>query len=107
MWPSIRRWHDWAMIKLGPLSRGGAQPQALHYSWERAGLVVPGQPVPWCAETVVIEALVRLPVPTGRRKTDFFLRLLGREPVPAETLTAVEGEDCYRITFRMPPPTAT
>jgi hypothetical protein len=95
------------MIKLGPLSRGGAQPQALHYSWERAGHVVAGQPVPWCAETVVVEALVRLPAPTGRRKADFSLRLSGREPLPAETLVAVEGADCYRATFRLSPPAAT
>jgi hypothetical protein len=40
MWPWIKRWRDWAMHDLWPLHRSGPQPQALHYSYEQAGLFV-------------------------------------------------------------------
>ncbi len=107
MWHWIKRWRDWAMRELRRFSRPSAQPQALHYSYERAGLTLSDQPIPWCAESVTVEALVRLPSSTGRRKSDFFLRMPGRELVAAEHLRRAEGEEHYRITFRMPPPSAT
>ena len=55
------------------------QPQALHFSYEKAGLVVADQPIPWNAEAVVVEASLRLPSSSGRRKNDFSLRVSGQE----------------------------
>ncbi len=107
MWPWIRRWRDWLMREPWPLSRGAAVPRALYFSWERAGLLVSGQPIAWCAEAVLVEALVRLPAAGNRHKGDFCLRLPAREPVPAEQLRRVEGEEHYRIHFRLPPLPAT
>jgi hypothetical protein len=108
MWPWIKPWRDWAMPNLWPFSRSAAQPRALHYSYERAGLDLPDQPIPWNAEGVRVEALVRLPPSIGRRKGDFSLRVLGGEMVPAEHLRRAEdqGDDLYRVTFRLPPPKA-
>ena len=60
MWPWIKRWRDWAMNDLWSMHRLGPQPQALHYSYEKAGLTIPGQPIPWNAEAVVVEANLRL-----------------------------------------------
>jgi hypothetical protein len=106
MWPWLKRWRDWAMHDLWPLHRIGPQQQALHASYEKAGLTVHGQPVPWNAEAVVVEALLRLPA-SSRRKGDYFLRLPGHDPFPAEHLRRQEGEDRYRVSFRLPPPGAT
>jgi hypothetical protein len=87
----------------GRLSRRAAQPKSLCYSWERAGLLVSGQPIAWCAEAILVEVHVRL-APTGPRcKSDFALRLPGREDIAAEQLRRVEGEDLYRANFRLPP----
>ena len=61
MWPWIKRWRDWAMTDLWSMHRIGPQPQALHYSYEKAGLTLHDQPIPWNAEAVLVEALVRLP----------------------------------------------
>ena len=72
MWPSIKRWRDWAMDNLWPLYRIGPQPQALHYSYEKAGLVLHDQPIPWNAEAVLVEAQLRLPTAAGRRKAGLF-----------------------------------
>src|SRR5947209_4254144 len=107
MWPWIKRWRDWAMHELWPLYRVGPQPQALHHSYEKAGLTLHDQPIPWNAEAVLVEALVRLPATAGRRRGDFQLRLPGQEPVAAEQLRRQEGDERYRVLFRLTPPGAT
>ncbi len=105
MWPWIKRWRDWAMHDFWPLYRIGPQSQALHASYEKAGLVVHDQPIPWNAEAVLVEALLRLPASSGRRKGDFQLRIPGQDLHPAEQLRRLEGcEDRYRLSFRVPPP---
>jgi hypothetical protein len=106
MWPWIKRWRDWLMNDLLPLYRIGAQPQALHYSYEKAGLVVNDQPVPWNAEAVLVEASLRLP-PSARRKSDFQLRLPFHEPFPADELRRQDADERYRVLFRIPPPGVT
>jgi hypothetical protein len=108
MWPWIKRWRDWAMNELWPLFRLGPQPQALHFSYEKAGLTIHDQPIPWNAEAVLIDALVKADTSTPRRKTDFALRLATQEVVPAESLRRQDADNCQRVTFRLPPPpTAT
>jgi hypothetical protein len=107
MWPSIKRWRDWAMHDLWPMHRIGPQPQALHYSFEKAGLTLHDQPVPWNAEAVLVEVLLRLPPAATRRKLDFQLRLPEREPILPETLRRDETEDRHRLFFRLPTPPRT
>jgi hypothetical protein len=107
MWPWLKHWRDWAMNNLWPLYRINPQPQALHFGYEKAGLTIHDQPVPWNAEAVVVEASLRLPSAASRRKVDFLLRLLGQEPLPAEQLRRAEGEDRYHLQFRFPAPGMT
>ena len=83
MWPWIKRWRDWAMHDLWPLHRIGPQPQAMHYSYEKAGLTVDNQPIPWNADAVLVECLLRLSA-AGRKKTDFTLHLPDQPPVKAK-----------------------
>src|SRR5579885_971447 len=107
MWPWIKRWRDWAMNDLWPMYRVAFQPQALHFSYEKAGLTVHDQPIPWRAEAVLVEAAVRLPASAPRRKADFALRVPGEEPQPADALRRQDGDDRHRVVFRLPPPAAT
>ena len=81
MWPWIKRWRDWAMNELWPLFRLGPQPQALHFSYEKAGLTIHDQPIPWNAEAVLIDALV---------KADFVERLNSRNETVVELRGALE-----------------
>jgi hypothetical protein len=110
MWPWIKRWRDWAMHDLWRMHRTSPQPQALHFSYEKAGLTVDGQPIPWNADVVVVEALLRLPGAASRRKADFQLRIAGHDPYPPENLRPEDpsgpGEDrsFFRLFFRLPPP---
>jgi hypothetical protein len=107
MWPWIKRWRDWAMNELWPFYRISPQPQAIHYSYEKAGLTVHDQPIPWNAEGVMVDARLRLPQSAGRRKTDFLLRLAGRDPVPADDMRRQDADNHYRLTFRVEPPGVT
>jgi hypothetical protein len=107
MWLWMKRWRDWAMNDLWPLYRISPQPQALHYSYEKAGLILHDQPIPWNAEAVLVEALLHLPPSASRRKGDFLLRLPGQQPAPAEQLHRREGDERYSIQFRVPPPGAS
>src|SRR5262245_18800254 len=104
MWPWIKRWRDWAMHDLWPIYRTGPRPQALHYSYEKAGLTLHDQPIPWNAEAVLVEALVRFPPAAARRKSDFLLRLPRQEPLVPESLRQDEADGRHRLLFRLPPP---
>jgi hypothetical protein len=70
-------------------------------------LTLDDQPIPWNAEAVVVESLVRVPASAGRRKGDFLLRVPGQDPVVAEKLGRDEPEDSCRVFFRLPTPTQT
>src|SRR5437868_6258364 len=107
MWPWIKRWRDWAMRDLWPLYRIGLQPQALHYSYEKAGLTLHDQPIPWNAEAVLVEAAVRPRVNGPCRKADFLLRVGRQEPIAPESIRRDDGEERYRLFFRFPPPGQT
>src|SRR5262245_44966012 len=101
MWHWMKHFSAWVRGESRRLPRLAG----LRCAYERAGLVVPDEPVPWCAESVLVEASVHLPFLTGRRKDDFSLCLPGRAPVAAEQLRKVEGE-AHRVVFRLPPPGA-
>lgn len=103
MWHWIRHWRDWAMNEIVTPHRMASQPQSLYFSSEKAGLVLQNQPIPWGAEAVLVEALLRLP-PTARKKTDFTLRLNDLSSICAETIRKDESSDRYRLFFRLQPP---
>jgi hypothetical protein len=96
------------MNDLRPLLRLGPKPQALHFGYEKAGLVLHDPYVPWNADAILVEASLKLP-PAARRKTDFQLRLLQREPILADSLRAEEAGERYRLLFRFSniPPQST
>jgi hypothetical protein len=108
MWPWIKHLRDWAMRDFWPLHRTGPQPQALHCSYEKAGLTLDSQPIPWNAEAVLVEALVRLPASAGRRKGDFLLHLPEKKaPFPPEQMRREDADDRWRLFFRLPVPSHT
>ncbi len=97
------------MSDLQPTYRITSAPQALHYSFEKAGLVLHDQPIPWNAEAVLVEASLRLPTADVRRPADYLLLVPERDPVVAEGVRKQEGDDAqrYSVTFRLPPPPRT
>ena len=80
----------------------------MHYSYEKGGLVIDNQPIPWNADAVIVECLVaHLPGIAARRREEFLLRIPGREAVPLDSLRREEAQECYRLCFRFPPPSQT
>jgi hypothetical protein len=106
MWPWIKRWRAWAMHDLWHLYRTGPQSQALAYSFEKAGLTLHNQPIPWNAEAVLVEAQLLVKEP-ARRKADYGLRLAGHDPIPADSLRRDDADGRFRLFFRFPPPRTT
>jgi hypothetical protein len=97
------------MSDLLPTYRITSQPRALHYSFEKAGLVLHDQPIPWNAEAVLVEANLHLPHVSLRQSADFTLLVPGREPVCADSVRKQEGSDADRhsVSFRLLPPEQT
>lgn len=102
MWPSIRRWHDWASRRLFASSV-----PAIRHGYEKAGLIVHDQPIPWNADAVLVEASIRLAPGSTARASDFVLALPGNKRVPASALRFIESEGHHRVEFRLPPLTKT
>lgn len=103
MWPSIKRWRGWAMGEPGGPGRLRTQAEALHVTCEIAGLTLAGPAVPWCAESVTVEAGLRLPT-AARRIDDFTLRIAGRDPIRADALRPSPSDDRHHLFFRFAPP---
>ena len=100
---SLKRWRDWAMAELRPLTRSGPQLQALYFSYEKAGLTLHGPAIPWNADAVLVEVSVRL-APAHRRKSDFHLRLAEGDAIAPENFRPDEGGDRHRLFFRLATP---
>src|SRR5438046_677060 len=105
MWPWIKRWRDWVMNDLLPVTRLTSQ-QALYYRYEKAGLTLDNQPIAWSAEAVLVEATVRLPA-SGRSRVDFKLALPGQDPIQPESMRREESGGPFRLYFRLPAPKET
>src|ERR1700720_3303372 len=91
MWPWIKHWHDWATTDLWPLTRPTVQAQAMHHSYEKGGLVIDNQPIPWNADAVLVECLAHLPGNTTRSREEFLLRIPGHDPVPLDNMRRGES----------------
>ena len=78
--------------------------ERLSYAFEKGGLVLDNQPIPWCADHVAVQAAVHLSQHTPRSKGDFELRV-GTETVLPENCRM--EEDACRLSFRVPVPAKT
>jgi hypothetical protein len=81
----------------------GARLQSIRFRYEKAGLSVADEPIPWNAEAVLIEGLIRFPPGATPRKPDLQLRTPDRVPRPAVTLHADAEEGVVHAVFRLPP----
>jgi hypothetical protein len=80
--------------------------QGLHYSFEKAGLTLDRQAIPWNAEAVLVEAIVRLPHVTPEGLREFGLHLPGQPRIAAEASRPGDG-GLTRVFFRLAVPSST
>lgn len=97
----MTRWLDWARDNL--FRRARPLPLSAAVGFERAGAARWELPVPWTADAIVVDVLLRLPASV--RKVDFALRL-PFATFPADALRQ-DTDDRHRATFRFPVPLDT
>lgn len=105
MWRWMKHWIDSVRHDLIPLSAARRGGFAVHVRYDTGGHTHQDLPIPWAADAVTVEVVLRLP-PAARRKTDFLLRFPGFESVPADAVRPDNG-DRARVTFRFPVPRGT
>ncbi len=83
----------------------GALPRVdgLNYAFEKGGVTLENQAIPWCADSVLIGAVVLWPPQVPFVKGDFELQIGGNTYLP-ESQCREEGADSYRLQFRLPVP---
>ncbi len=95
---SLKQKLSWVARRLG-----GPSVRTLRFGYEKAGLQVAGEPIPWNAETVWVEAVVQVPAGRVWGKEDFHLHIPDRPPL-VPTLVGADPKQGVRVVFRMPPP---
>jgi hypothetical protein len=98
MWLALKRWPAWITRWLG-------RPHVaqLHFGYENAGLTVWDEPIPWNAESVLLETTAQFPNHRVGVVSDLSLQLPGRAPVPAVALSSDGPLERARFRFRFPP----
>src|SRR5215210_2323142 len=80
----------------------------LHVRYEKAGLILDSLPIPWNADAVIVEAIVRLPSTIPCTKEQFTLQFSNGAPTAwAEVLRQESKKAPVRVYFRMPVPDQT
>lgn len=91
----------WPQSRLSPPT-----PLALHFGYEKAGLTIDNQPIPWNAEAVLVHARVRLASRMRPVRKDFTL-ILGSSAISLAA-EAIHAEDkSLRVEFRLQVPVRT
>jgi hypothetical protein len=105
VWQWFKRTPSWVRTTVQSfLPAKSPRLKGIRFSYEKAGLSVTGEPVPWNAEAVVVEALIGLAPNVIYHKSDFQLRSLDHPPRMAVLLHADKEEGIVRVVFRLPPP---
>jgi hypothetical protein len=103
VWLCLKRWRAFVRHKISwPFLRmSRPKLRSIRFRYEKAGLTVADEPIPWNAEAVLVEVLVRFPPGTIPHKNDFQLRTPDRVPRMAVVVHPdSEGDIC--VLFRLP-----
>jgi hypothetical protein len=86
-----------------PTPASNAGPSGLHVRYEKAGLILDALPIPWNADAVIVEAIVRLPSTIPCTKDQFTLQFSNGAPtVWADVLRQESKKRPVRVFFRFP-----
>jgi hypothetical protein len=104
MWSQLQLWGKWTPPKLFAACHLPVKPRvlALQFRYDKAGLSVCNEPIPWNAEAVRIEALVRGPAQACGQREDYYLRVPGYPRLAADTLRP-GALGVAAASFRLPP----
>jgi hypothetical protein len=98
------------MPDLWPLFRCRPQALSLQYGFEKAGISIRDEPIPWNADAALVEMSMRCSTAyssSTQRKDDFELRLPHRKWFAAHGAQRRETDDQFVVSFRIPVPRTT
>jgi hypothetical protein len=106
MWAWFKHWYTQTARTLWRLFGRSPRLQSLHFSYEKAGLAVGAEPIPWNADALVIDALLDLLPEPGACRSDF--RASGPGELGTMALAVQPQSDAgpCRVVFRLAPPHA-
>lgn len=102
----LKHWRDWAMRDFWWLlqRQHPLRLEGIHFSYEKAGVVVRNEAIPWNADTVAVEAFIRFPPGAVRRKSDFQLRTNPDLGLISPSLLQRRGDqELFVVQFRFSP----
>src|SRR5262245_38355483 len=102
MWPSMTNWRDWAKPRFWPAGPGAPRAQTVRFLYEKCGLQIRDEPIPWCAESVIVEVAVKMPAGVPRRRTDFRLDFSDRQTIAPDQFYRADTSDEHMVSFRFP-----
>ncbi len=73
---------------------------SMSYAFEKGGLSLENQPIPWGADSILVNAVAELPHQLPRTKGDFELRV-GNETALPESQRVEDSADTARLQFRV------
>src|SRR5262249_46024424 len=106
MWLNIKRYLARATGGLSEVLRR-PRVRAVRCGYEKAGLTVWDEPIPWNAETVLVEVQVEYPAEAPGAKSDFCLCVPGQGRWTGAALDPDERAGHCRAVFRLVPPPKT
>src|SRR5262245_40200839 len=77
--------------------------EGLCYGYEKSGLTLENQPIPWCADCILVGAGVAMPQQAPRAKGDFELRV-GSTRCLADSIRVEGPLQTTRLQFRLAVP---
>jgi hypothetical protein len=98
----MTHWRDWAKPKFWPASPGAPRAQTCCFYYEKCGLQIRDEPIPWCAESVIVEVAVKLPAGVPRRRTDFRLEFHDRQTTGPDQFFRADASEEHIVSFRFP-----
>jgi hypothetical protein len=104
MWVWLQRWYTRTARTLWWLFGQSPRLRALHFGYEKAGLAVSGEPIPWNADAVVIDALLDLASEAaGACRSDFRASTPGELGTMAVAVQPPADDGPCRVVFRLTP----
>jgi hypothetical protein len=103
IWCWLRRCRLRALRQLARFFRFAPRLRGVRFGYEKAGLRVDDEPVPWNADAVHVEATVVCPGGGPEPLADFTLQTPGCESIKATGCLPTAEEDVYQVFFRFAP----
>jgi hypothetical protein len=105
MWHWLNREGNWVTRQLGRMRRLVGRPRlhSVEFGYEKAGVTVRNEAIPWNADTVLVEAALKGPPGAAWPREQFYLKAVGGPVLTATALDPLGPDGCVHVHFRLAP----